>query len=154
MFNMSRLACLAAGVLVSASANVDAFDTNPVEVESAKPKRALPVPDVKYIQDVKPGRAIFRSASIKKPVEIRSAKEAARHFNKVEAAKLARKVDFEKQVVLVFAWRGSGKDQLSHTLLKSNPPQIQFNYIRGRTRDLRPHISIVAVRSGLKWHAP
>ena len=60
-------------------------------------------------------------------------------------------VDFEKQLVLLFAWRGSGQDQLEYTVAESYPEQVTFRYVPGRTRDLRPHVSIYALRKNVTW---
>ncbi len=109
------------------------------------------IPPVQRLTKVKPERGIFKSATRKKPVVIRSAKDAAKHFSKAEAAKLAKRVDFKQQVVLVFAWRGSGQDKLTTAVLESYPEQVIFGYKPGRTRDLRPHIAIFALRSNVRW---
>jgi len=66
-------------------------------------------------------------------------------------AKLKEQVDFEKQIVLVFAWRGSGQDQMDFTVAESYPEQVRFRYKPGRTRDLRPHVYVYALRSNVTW---
>ena len=98
-----------------------------------------------------PKKGVLRSANAKKPLEIRSAKEAAKHFDEDNLAKLKKKVDFAKQFVLVFTWRGSGQDRLKYAVAESYPEQIFFTYKRGRTRDLRQHIYVFALRSNVKW---
>jgi len=65
--------------------------------------------------------------------------------------RLKEKVEFDEQVVLVFAWRGSGQDKLTYEVAESFPEQITFNIKPGRTKDLRPHIHIFALRSNVKW---
>jgi hypothetical protein len=67
-------------------------------------------------------------------------------------AKLARQVDFEQQFVLLFAWRGSGQDRFRYTVAESYPEQVFFTYRAGRTRDLRPHVYVYALRSNVKWN--
>ena len=64
---------------------------------------------------------------------------------------LAEKVDFAQQMVLVFAWRGSGQDKLDSQVAESYPEQITFLHTKGRTKDLRPHLEVYALRSNVKW---
>ena len=93
----------------------------------------------------------FKAASRKKPLIIRSEQDAAKHFSKEALAKLKKQVDFKRQFVLVFAWRGSGQDRLRYNVAKSFPERVFFRYKPGRTRDLRPHIYVFALRSNVKW---
>jgi hypothetical protein len=67
---------------------------------------------------------------------------------------MSKKVDFTRQVVLAFAWRGSGRDKLTSTIAESFPEQIFFKFRPGRTRDLRSHIHIYALRSNVTWRGP
>ena len=85
------------------------------------------------------------------PREIRSAEDAAKHFDGDALTKLTESVDFEKQIVLVFAWRGSGRDKLDFVVMESFPEQIAFSRQPGLTRDLRPHVHVYALRSNVKW---
>ena len=66
-------------------------------------------------------------------------------------AALKKQVDFDEQFVLLFAWRGSGQDKLTYVVAESFPEQITFRIEPGRTRDLRPHVHIYALRSNVKW---
>ena len=66
-------------------------------------------------------------------------------------ATISTAVDFEKQVVLVFAWRGSGQDRFRYAATKDQPAQIKFSYQPGMTRDLRPHVKVYVLKSGVKW---
>lgn len=109
------------------------------------------VPPIKVIAKATPGRGIFNIATRNKPLVIRSEKEAAKHFEGDELARLTKQVDFEQQIVLVFAWRGSGQDKLTYSVLESYPEQVVFHYKPGRTKDLRPHIHVYALRSNVKW---
>jgi len=107
-------------------------------------------PPIKKI-GVIPKQSVFKDASRKKPLEIQTAEEAGKHFGEDSLAKLKKVVDFEKQFVLVFAWRGSGQDRLNYAVAESFPEQIFFTHKYGRTRDLRPHIYVFALRSNVKW---
>jgi len=99
----------------------------------------------------KPDSSIFKNSNFNKPIVVKSKEEAAKHFGKEATAALVKAVDFKKQIVLVFAWRGSGGDQLNYTVAESFPEQITFSRQFGRTRDLRPHAKVFALRSNVKW---
>ena len=110
-------------------------------------------PPVTVIKGAKPKASVFKSASRQKPLVVRSAEEAGKHFTDEGLAALKKQVDFDKQLVLVFAWRGSGQDRLSYVVLESYPEQVRFKYKPGRTRDLRPHVYIYALRSNVRWNS-
>ena len=103
------------------------------------------------IEKIQPTAAVFDAATRKAPVAIRAEKEAAEFFSEDNLAKLKEQVDFENQVVLVFAWRGSGQDKLEYAVAESSPEQIKFTLTPGRTRDLRPHIRVFVLRADVKW---
>jgi len=112
------------------------------------------VPPIQAVQNVKPKPSVFRAAGRGKPLIIRSEKEAAEHFGDAAVAALTKQVDFKQQIVLVFAWRGSGRDLLAYTVAESYPEQVFFTFRPGRTRDLRPHVRVYALRSNVTWRAP
>jgi len=103
------------------------------------------------IGKIRPNMSVFKESSRTKPIVMRSADEAAKQFSGDALAKLKEQVDFEKQIVLVFAWRGSGQDQMDFTVAESYPEQVRFRYKPGRTRDLRPHVYVYALRSNVTW---
>ena len=119
----------------------------PITVAGADAK----LPPIKTVKGVKPNRSIFKAAKRNKPLVIRSAKAAAAYFSKPALAKLKKQVDFKHQIVLVFAWKGSGQDRLNYSVAESFPEQIFFKHKRGRTRDLRSHVKIFVLRSNVKW---
>ena len=98
-----------------------------------------------------PDRIVFKNSNFNKPIVVKSKEEAAKHFGKKAVASLVKTVDFKKQLMLVFAWRGSGGDQLNYTVAESFPEQISFSRQFGRTRDLRSHTKVFALRSNVKW---
>jgi hypothetical protein len=98
-----------------------------------------------------PEKSVFKDAAWDKPIVIKSAEEAAKHFDKRGLGVLTKEVDFKKQYVLVFAWRGSGKDQLSILAAAGVPDQLTFALQPGLTRDLRFHSYVYALRSNVKW---
>ena len=115
---------------------------------AAEPDAAAPA--IKEI-DAKPTADIFKAAKRNEPLALRTAEEAAKYFDKDALAVVEKKVDFEKQLLLVFAWRGSGQDKLTYDIAESFPEQIQFKIKPGRTKDLRPHLHVFALRSNVKW---
>ena len=113
-----------------------------------EPESILPIFEVGRIE---PERSSFLPRGWSRPHIIRSAKAAKNFFDAQAVAKLSAQVDFEQQLVLLFAWRGSGQDQLEYTVAESYPEQVTFRYVPGRTRDLRPHVSIYALRKNVTW---
>jgi hypothetical protein len=61
---------------------------------------------------VSPEKRVFKNSAWNKPIVIKSQDEAAKHFGKDALDAIAKKVDFKKQIVLLFAWQGSGGDKL------------------------------------------
>ena len=112
------------------------------------------VPPIQAVKGVKPKPSVFKAAVRGKPLVIRSEKEAAEHFADADVATLKDRVDFKQQIMLVFAWRGSGQDRLTHTVAESYPEQVFFTLRPGRTRDLRPHVQVYALRSNVTWRGP
>ncbi len=87
----------------------------------------------------------------KEPTVFKTEAEAAKAFGDDALASLKKQVDFKNQIVLVFAWKGSGQDKLDYTVAESFPEQITFKLTPGRTRDLRSHVLVFALRSNVKW---
>ena len=98
-----------------------------------------------------PESGIFKNSNFNKPIVVKSKEEAAKHFGKKAVASLVKAVDFKMQFVPIFASRGSGGDQLNYTVAESLPEQISFSRQFGRTRDLRSHTKVFALRSNVKW---
>ena len=122
-----------------------------VATTTAPAKDDKPLPPIKQLSGVSPARGVFKTTTRGKPIVIKSEKDAAKHFTGDDLAKLKKQVDFEKQFVLVFAWRGSGGDRLTFNVAESFPEQIFFSLKRGRTRDLRSHVKVYVLRSNVKW---
>ena len=119
-------------------------------------KDPVPVTPIKELEQIKPKEIVFREATREKPVLIANKKAAAKYFAKEDVAKILKMVDFKKQVVFVFAWRGSGQDEMGYALkkyklLKSNAVEVEFTYRPGRTRDLRPHTKVYAIENSVIW---
>ena len=86
---------------------------------------------------VTPEKSVFKNSAWNKPIVIKSQDEAAKHFAKDALETITRKVDFKKQIVLVFAWQGSSGDRLEFKILESFPEQIPFS-LRPRRYRRRP----------------
>ena len=114
----------------------------------AAPAHHDPITELK---DLSAEEAVFKGASKTKPVVVKSLKNGAKYFGKEALAKISKAVDFEKQSVLVFAWKGSGQDRLQYVVKESFPEQIMFSYKRGRTKDLKSHLKVYVLRSDVKW---
>lgn len=115
----------------------------------AEDKTKEKTPVVKKIE-VK-GRLPFQRGRFGKPKEIKSAKELTSALPEAVAKEVAKEVDFDKQLVLVFAWSGSGQDKVTAKEDAENKGNVIFQYRPGRTRDLRPHVHVFAVRKDSKW---
>lgn len=86
------------------------------------------------------------------PVKVTSAAELEKAVpDEATRKRLAKLVDFKTHTLLIFAWQGSGQDKLDFVVMESQPEQIAFTYTPGRTKDLRTHVHLYAVRSDLKW---
>ena len=103
------------------------------------------------LKDLRAEEAVFTDASRTKPIVLKSLKNGAKYFDEEELVAISKTVDFEKQIVLLFAWKGSGQDRLQYVVKESFPEQIMFSHKPGRTRDLRPHLKVYVLRSNVKW---
>ena len=111
-------------------------------------------PAIVELKKLKTESLVFKDASRTKPVVLKTEEAAAKYFSKGELAKLKKAANFKKQIVLIFAWKGSGQDKMEFSVAESFPEQVFFSYKPGRTRDLRPHVKVYALRSNVKWSGP
>jgi len=112
---------------------------------------SAPLSAIKEVTGLSVNDAGFKASGSNKPIVIKSEKEAGDYFAAADLAKLTGQVDFKNQVVVVFAWQGSGQDKMEYAVMESYPEQIKFAYTPGRTRDLRPHVNIYVLRSNVTW---
>lgn len=117
------------------------------------PSTAPMLSPIKQVQGVMANEAAFTASGSSKPIAIKSEKDAAAYFAEGELAKLKKEVDFSKQIVVLFAWSGSGQDKIEYTIAESFPEQIRFTYTPGRTRDLRQHVGVYVLRANVTWSA-
>ncbi|MDE0597328.1 MAG: hypothetical protein OSB65_18960 [Roseibacillus sp.] len=114
----------------------------------AAPANHLPITELK---DLRAEKAVFAGATRIRPIILKSLKDGIKYFEKDALSTISNAVDFEKQIVLIFAWKGSGQDRFTVAGTEDHPGQIKFSYKPGRTKDLRPHIKIFVLQSDLKW---
>ena len=113
--------------------------------------RAALLPPITELKGPKVQRTIFKDAKRGEPIKITSVKDAEKYFQKATVEQIKKDVNFDKQIVLVFAWKGSGGDRLKYAVAESFPEQIFFSIQPGRTKDLRPHVRVFILRSNVKW---
>ncbi len=94
---------------------------------------------------------IFDTNRDKLPIVIKTSLGLRKYLDEKTAKAIAKSVDFSEQHVLVFAWKGSGRDKIEYEVAESYPEQIGFRYQRGRTKDLRRHLRVFAVRKNVRW---
>jgi hypothetical protein len=116
----------------------------------AAPANPGPITELK---DLRAEKSVFTDASRIKPLVLKSLKDGAKYFDQEALDTISKAVDFEKQVVLVFAWKGSGQDRLGYEVKESLPEKIRFFYEPGRTKDLRSHVQVYVLRSNVEWTA-
>tara|TARA_B110000467_G_C18094161_1_gene353562 strand:- start:152 stop:538 length:387 start_codon:yes stop_codon:yes gene_type:complete len=108
------------------------------------------LPPIQDITDITANEQIWKVAKRGVSLTLHSKSEASKYFAEPQFKLLLKKVDFQKQTLLVFAWRGSGQDRMTYKIAESFPEQITFKILPGRTRDLRPHQKIYAIRKNVK----
>ena len=109
------------------------------------------LPPIQELADIKAKDQIWKVTKRGVPITLRNKSEAAKYFAEPQLKLLLKKVDFREQILLVFAWRGSGQDNMTYTVAVSFPEQITFKILPGRTRDLRPHLKIYVLRKNVKF---
>ncbi|MEO0414575.1 MAG: hypothetical protein AAF226_06455 [Verrucomicrobiota bacterium] len=87
---------------------------------------------------------MVRERSATEPVEIRSPQEAQQWLAAETRYALSDKVDFAREHIVLFAWMGSGGDEVR--LDRGYKPEMYlFEYVPGMTRDLRVHAKAYVV---------
>lgn len=112
------------------------------------------ISEIVQLEMLKTTDAVFGAAKRFQPILLKTRQQAEPYFQPQSLKFLDQRVDFNKQYVLVFAWRGSGQDRLTHEVSANSgegEAKIEFLLIPGRTRDLRSHVSVFAVRNDVIW---
>jgi len=116
-------------------------------ITSSAAASASPAIDaIKVLENVGVKPDIFENRRLEQPIVIRKKTDVARFFGPDSVEKVLASVDFQQQAILIFAWSGSGQDQLDYLVQESYPETILFEYRRGLTRDLRTHFRAYVVR--------
>ena len=108
---------------------------------------SAPIKEVKQKPDRDSFQKLNKASDASKPLILSSKDDALKYITKDLLDLL--KVDFTKQKLLVFAWKGSGQDKIDYVVMESFPEQITFSYKRGRTRDLRQHCKFFIIRKNV-----
>lgn len=88
-----------------------------------------------------------------KPTVIESQETLAEAFGDEEAKRISEQVALDQQVLVFFQWAGSGQDKLASAAEKQDgKTEVVFRFRPGRTRDLRPHAHLFAIRKGVAWN--
>jgi hypothetical protein len=117
------------------------FVALPALAADDKPEvREIPTKDLKITFPDKPG-------GVTNPETIATAEALAKSpVLKNAADELKKKVDFDKEKLLLFTWQGSGGDKLAGALATADKKTLAtFTYTPGLTRDLRQHVKLFAV---------
>ncbi len=110
-----------------------------------------PVAPIRELEGIQPKEDAFRPARPLRPLVLKSVEKAARYLSEEDVARLKKEVDFAQQVVLLFAWQGSGQDRLTYEVAESSPEKVAFERQPGLTRDLRPHVRVYVVSADVAW---
>ncbi len=107
-------------------------------------------PPITELKDLRSEKAVFAGATRTKPIVLKSLKDGIKYLGKDALATISNAVDFEKQIVLIFAWKGSGQDRFTVAGTADQTGQIKISYKPGRTKDLGPQLKIFVLQSDLK----
>lgn len=84
------------------------------------------------------------------PLAIKSAEQVEKYFKEAFVAKCRDEVDFEKQELFVWMWRGSGQDELECYVSLSDPTRVLFYFEHGETKDFKKHLHVFAIRKDVQ----
>jgi len=126
-----------------------------VSLARAAPEDTRDAPVVPVIEQI-PGvrmtplpRQGFRRA---RPQTLEDAEALAAALGEAAAKRILAQVDLQQRVLILFRWSGSGGDRLSYRVEQTKEgPKVVFRYRPGRTKDLRPHAHLFAIRRGVAW---
>jgi hypothetical protein len=85
------------------------------------------------------------------PTKITTQEELAKNIpHKATRDAVLKKVDLKKEYLLLFAWSGSGTDELSFTASQDGS-EVTFTHARGGRKDLRYHVKLYALPKKAKY---
>jgi hypothetical protein len=110
--------------------------------------KAIVTVDLKY--DAASFSKTLKKTGPKTPLVLENKDDALNYFTEKQLESIAKQINFKTQKLVVIVWKGSGRDEISYKVLESFPEQIKFTYKHGRTKDLRPHLKLFALRKNVK----
>lgn len=116
-------------------------------------EKAKNVPVIARIDDVELPRSPRLPGFVRvEPRVFRAAEDLPEVFGDGPAEAISGRIDWERQLLVFFQWAGSGQDRLAHAVEAENDKRaIVFTFTPGRTRDLRPHAQLYALRKDVPW---
>ncbi len=108
------------------------------------------IPTVVELDNLPTTREVFAVANRLEPIQIKTKEAAEPYFPSAGLQQIDKEIHFDKQFLLIFAWRGSGQDKLTYA---ESDNSVEFRLTPGRTRDLRPHVHVYALTSNVAWKA-
>lgn len=119
---------------------------------ASEPEEVPAVPVIRVITGFKPPFARGPGFARVKPKTFEAAEALAEAVGDKAAEKIGEQVDFRHEFLVFFQWAGSGQDKLSFEIdQQAETPKVVFKFRPGRTRDLRPHAYLYAIRKGVSW---
>ena len=108
---------------------------------------------VREITGLSPASPNAGRGTANKPTVVQDKAAVAKAFSdKATQQAVMKQVNFDKEILLVFRWAGSGQDRIAATSQKTKDGlTVTFGYSRGLTRDLRRHFKVFAVAKDAKW---
>ena len=151
-FQQNGLRVVFSGEVGKIPPNVRLIGT-PLKLTAIAKLAAKPAVGVREISGLKPGGPANTRGSANKPTVIKEKAGVAKSFSdKTTQEKVLKEVNFDKEILLVFRWAGSGQDRIAATGKKTDKGiEVVFGYSRGLTRDLRRHFKVYAVAKDAKW---
>ena len=144
------VACVLSLPQLAAAQRTVAAETTQETDDQDKKVKPHSGPIVQFKQ-LKVKKKAFEDSGYQKAILIKTEKDAKKYFDKETLAKVAKVVDMDARHIVVFAWRGSGRDSIRFDVMESYPEQVAFTFRRGRTRDLREHVKVFSLRKNVKW---
>ena len=122
-------------------------------VDSSPEAKGVDVPVVEEITGIKPlGNFRLPGLQRTKPTVIEDQKALTEAIGSEGAEEIAGQVKFDQQLLVFFQWAGSGQDKLAYAVERAGDKAVVvFTFTPGRTRDLRPHAHLYAIRKGVVW---
>ncbi|MFP6693802.1 MAG: hypothetical protein VB875_12325 [Pirellulales bacterium] len=151
-FRKDQLRVVFSGEVGTIPPNVRLIGT-PLKLTAISLATAEPTPGVRELRGLKPTAQPNKRGRANEPTVIKDKAGLVESFTDKSSQDAALKqINFNKEILLIFRWAGSGQDRIAATSKKTGESiQVVFGYTRGLTRDLRRHLKIYAVAKDAKW---